>query len=186
MIQFRLIVLSTLTVTAINSQARLAEAFVPFDEQRSDIVAEILTPQANENQAALIDKSGWDGYVDQYDPATMRDEQVASTAVQLELPESSATLRCHQTGVASWYGGRSGGEKTANGERLDGNAMTAANKTLPFGTRVRVTNRKNGRSVVVRINDRGPYISGRIIDLSYAAKTAIGMDGLDAVQLECV
>ena len=105
---------------------------------------------------------------------------------QKEATESSVTLRCHQTGVASWYGGRAGGEKTANGERLDGNAMTAANKTLPFGTMVRVTNRKNGRSIVVRINDRGPYISGRIIDLSYAAKNAIGMDGIDAVQLECI
>lgn len=79
------------------------------------------------------------------------------------------------SGMASWYGGRFHGRRTANGERYNMNAMTAAHKSLPFGTIVMVTNTRNGRSVQVRINDRGPYIRGRIIDLSRAAASQIGL-----------
>jgi rare lipoprotein A len=77
---------------------------------------------------------------------------------------------------------------TANGEHYNPNAMTAASRTLPFGTLVRVTNRNNGRSVVVRINDRGPFVGGRVIDLSQAAASEIGMTGSGAapVSLEVV
>jgi rare lipoprotein A len=79
------------------------------------------------------------------------------------------------TGSASWYGGKFHGRKTANGERYNQNALTAAHKSLPFGTKVRVTNEANGKSVVVRINDRGPYSGKRVIDLSRAAANAVGM-----------
>ena len=78
--------------------------------------------------------------------------------------------------LASWYGPGFHGRKTANGERFNQNALTAAHKSLPFGTRLTVTNRATGRSVVVRINDRGPYIHGRTIDLSAGAARAIGCD----------
>jgi rare lipoprotein A len=81
------------------------------------------------------------------------------------------------TGVASFYGGRFHGRLTASGVRFDANGMTAAHRSLPFGTRVRVTHLGNGRSVDVRINDRGPYVGGRIIDLSQGAAGAIGMHG---------
>ncbi|MEO0419854.1 MAG: septal ring lytic transglycosylase RlpA family protein [Pseudomonadota bacterium] len=84
-------------------------------------------------------------------------------------------VRTLGTGVASYYGKRFHGRLTANGERFNMNAMTAAHKTLPFGTHVRVTNPSNGRSVTVRINDRGPFIRGRTIDLSRAAATKLGM-----------
>lgn len=89
-------------------------------------------------------------------------------------------------GVASWYGGKFHGRLTANGERYDMNELTAAHPSLPFGSRVRVTNRKNGRSVIVRINDRGPYIGRRIIDLSHAAASKLGMvnSGTAPVTLE--
>lgn len=80
-----------------------------------------------------------------------------------------------QQGWASWYGPRFHGRRTANGERFNKFHLTAAHRTLPFNTRVRVTNLQNGRSLVVRINDRGPYIRGRIIDLSYAAARRLGM-----------
>ncbi|MDJ0736769.1 MAG: septal ring lytic transglycosylase RlpA family protein [Nostocaceae cyanobacterium] len=80
-------------------------------------------------------------------------------------------------GIASFYGYDGSGNKTASGERFNPEAMTAAHRTLPFGTRVRVTNTRNGRSVVVRINDRGPFIRGRVIDLSYGAARSIGMIG---------
>ncbi|WP_114520228.1 septal ring lytic transglycosylase RlpA family protein [Altererythrobacter sp. ZODW24] len=79
------------------------------------------------------------------------------------------------TGVASYYGKRFAGRKTANGERFNPRHMTAAHKTLPFGSKVRVTNPRNGKSVIVRINDRGPFIRGRHIDLSRAAAERIGL-----------
>jgi rare lipoprotein A len=78
-------------------------------------------------------------------------------------------------GSASWYGPGFHGRQTANGERFDQNKLTAAHKTLPFGTKVRVTNRRNGKSVVVRINDRGPYHGNRVIDLSKGAAQAVGL-----------
>lgn len=88
-------------------------------------------------------------------------------------------------GNASWYGPGFHGRPTANGERFDMDELTAAHKTLPFGTRVLVHNPRNGKQVVVRINDRGPFAKGRIIDLSRAAATALGMKarGQDAVVL---
>ncbi|MBA7479006.1 Endolytic peptidoglycan transglycosylase RlpA [subsurface metagenome] len=82
-----------------------------------------------------------------------------------------------QEGLASWYGGKFQGRQTANGEIFDTNKFTAAHKTLAFGTVVKVTNLENGKSTVVRINDRGPFIPGRIIDLSRAAAVAIGLAG---------
>ena len=82
-----------------------------------------------------------------------------------------------ETGVASWYGPKFHGKKTASGEKYNQNAMTAAHKTLPFGTRVRVTNLGNGKSADVVINDRGPFIDGRIIDLSRAAAKKMDMMG---------
>lgn len=81
-----------------------------------------------------------------------------------------------ETGIASWYGPRYQGKPTSSGEVFDMYAMTAASKVLPFYTYVKVSNLDNGRSAVVKINDRGPFYPGRIIDLSYAAARAIGMD----------
>lgn len=81
-------------------------------------------------------------------------------------------------GKASWYGLAFHDRKTASGEKFDMNAYTAAHPTLPFGTRVLVRNPSNGRGVVVRINDRGPYTGGRIIDVSFAAARALGIVGL--------
>ena len=74
-----------------------------------------------------------------------------------------------ESGIASYYAKSLDGRRTASGERYDRKALTAAHRTLPFGSRVRVTNLHNGRSVVVRINDRGPFVEKRVIDLSYAA-----------------
>lgn len=88
--------------------------------------------------------------------------------------------------VASWYGPGFHGRKTASGERFDQNAMTAAHKQLAFGRRVQVTNLATGRSVVVRINDRGPYAHGRSIDLSRAAARAVGCSGVCRVHLAVV
>jgi rare lipoprotein A len=91
-----------------------------------------------------------------------------------------------QRGVASWYGGRWIGRKTANGERYHQDDLTAAHRTLPFGTYVRVTNLRNNKSTVVRINNRGPYIKGRIIDVSKRAAASLGLinSGIARVQVE--
>jgi rare lipoprotein A len=84
-------------------------------------------------------------------------------------------------GLASFYGSDS---QTASGEKFNADELTAASRTLPFGTRVRVTNHSNGRSVIVRINDRGPFVQGRIIDVTPAAAHALGMSGLAPVTVE--
>lgn len=89
-----------------------------------------------------------------------------------------------QEGEASWYGPGFHGRKTASGERFNTNDLTAAHKTLPFGTVLKVTNLSNDKFVIVKINDRGPFIRGRIIDLSKAAKDEIGMGGTTQVRLE--
>ena len=98
-----------------------------------------------------------------------------------EPPHRTSALR----GMASWYGK---GQMTASGERFNRHEMTAAHRTLPFGTLVRVTNTRNGKSVVVRINDRGPYGHGRIIDLSEAAAKKLDMidAGVAPVTLEVI
>ena len=88
-----------------------------------------------------------------------------------------------ECGIASTY---SSGSQTANGERYDQTGVSAAHKSLPFGTRVVVRNQRTGRSITVRINDRGPFVAGRIIDLSTGAKNALGMEGLAPVCLEVV
>lgn len=87
-------------------------------------------------------------------------------------------------GVASWYGKRFNGRRTASGERFNKNELTCAHRTLPFGSLVRVTNTNNGESVIVRVNDRGPYVGKRIIDLSDAAAREIDMIGCATVVIE--
>lgn len=91
-----------------------------------------------------------------------------------------------QIGAASWYGSKYHGRKTSSGERYNKNDMTAAHKTLPFGTMVKVTNPANDQSVVLRINDRGPFVGKRIIDVSEAAARKLGMheDGVAKVIVE--
>jgi len=87
-----------------------------------------------------------------------------------------------QSGTASVYSTESG-SRTASGQKLDRQALTAAHSTLPFGTKVTVTNKRNGRSVVVTINDRGPFVRGRVIDVSPAAARVLGFSGLAHVHL---
>jgi rare lipoprotein A len=88
-----------------------------------------------------------------------------------------------ERGYASWYGSLHHGRRTASGEKFDKNALTAAHKRLPFNTRVRVTYLRTMRSVDVRINDRGPFASNRIIDLSEAAAKAVGLEGVGEVSV---
>lgn len=110
---------------------------------------------------------------------------MALAVLALALPFGAAQARV-QEGVVSWYGGQFHGRPTASGEPFDASAMTMAHPTLPFGTKVRVTNLRNGRSVEVRVNDRGPFVGSRIADLSHAAAVTLGMmrRGLARVRIE--
>ncbi len=107
----------------------------------------------------------------------------AATPSLVQAEPDNRSGRAVQSGRASWYGPGFHGRKTASGETFNANALTAAHRTLPFGTRVRVMNKGTGRSVVVRINDRGPYAHGRVIDLSRASAQAIGISGTGSVEL---
>jgi len=112
-------------------------------------------------------------------PHHRRSYAVARLSHQDQPPASG---RAPQSGIASVYSG----ERTANGEYASANRLTAAHRSLPFGTMVKVTHRATGRSVVVRINDRGPFISGRVIDLTPAGAHALGFSGLAPVTLTVI
>ncbi|NJL08064.1 MAG: septal ring lytic transglycosylase RlpA family protein [Methylacidiphilales bacterium] len=113
---------------------------------------------------------------------------LVTTSVGLHAEPLNAVKTSGGVGAASFYGYNDGfnGRRTASGERFDRNSMTAAHRSLPFGTRIRVTNLRNGRSIVVRINNRGPFIRGRIIDVSYAAARELGFveRGVTQVRIE--
>jgi rare lipoprotein A len=115
-------------------------------------------------------------------------EAAAPTLQVLPVAAVPANSAYRQVGIASWYGGRHQGRTTASGEIFDENRLTAAHRTLPLETKARVTNLENGRSVEVTVNDRGPYIRGRVIDLSARAAKELGMAqrGLALVRIEVV
>jgi rare lipoprotein A len=113
---------------------------------------------------------------------------VMSGCAGLTKGRADLDIGIKERGIASWYGDDFHGWVTASGELYDMHALTAAHRTLPLGTIVRVTNVVNGRHVVIRINDRGPYVNGRILDISYTAAKRLDMlrDGISAIQLEVV
>jgi len=105
--------------------------------------------------------------------------------LSLFFPLSSDSLEKYpQYGNASWYGGKFHGRKTANGEHFNKHSFTGAHKKLPFGTIIRVTNLRNGKEVYIRVNDRGPFVKGRIVDLSHAAAKAISFNGRGVIRVK--
>lgn len=111
----------------------------------------------------------------------------SSIALLAFVATACATARksgYHERGMASWYGTRHQGRKTANGESFDKGKLTAAHRTLPFGTMVQVQCASTHRQVLVRVNDRGPFVSGRIIDLSYEAARKLGILRTGTVEVE--
>lgn len=125
-------------------------------------------------------------------PATARDSLIGSKKSASQSPirpdVDETSTKTLGSGEASYYGPGFAGRPTANGERFDPAEMTAAHRTLPFGSRIKVTNTKNGKSVIVRVNDRGPYAHNRVIDLSKGAAQQIGMlqSGTADVKLELI
>lgn len=120
-------------------------------------------------------------------PYRRRGGFIVLAVLALALPFGIARANV-QEGMVSWYGGQFQDRATASGERFDLNALTMAHPTLPFGTKVLVTNLRNGRSVVVRVNDRGPFVGHRIADLSQAAASFLGMmrRGIARVRIEVI
>ncbi len=110
----------------------------------------------------------------------------AKITVSKDAESNITSVNFNEIGVmtASWYGPRFHGKLTANGEQYDQMALTAAHKSLPFGTVLQVTNFKNGKSVIVRINDRGPYIEGRDLDLSKGTALTLGMIGRGVIKVK--
>jgi rare lipoprotein A len=101
--------------------------------------------------------------------------------------KANSSKKPYQVGNASWYGKQFHGRATASGEDFDMFELTAAHRQLPLGTSVKVTNLRNGKSIIVRVNDRGPYIEGRIMDLSYGAARMLGFRaGVERVRLDLV
>jgi rare lipoprotein A len=158
----------------------------PFVQNKTQFAAPASMPTAT-RQAALDLRTAPSGNIARH--SVVRKVTVAKKPD----PATPAVLNAHPVakansssyGVASFY---TEDEWTANGERFNTHAMTAAHPTLPFGTRLRVTNVSNGRSVVVRINDRGPYVPGRVVDLSEQAAETLGMveRGIVKVKLDVV
>lgn len=155
------------------SEQRVARAEQPAVKPQAKVEVperkDAQAPAAKQDKLANADTKTGD---------TKTGEKTAVVAVKPNITvrkvetEGSHRVVSTQTGMASYYWQ---GQMTASGVRFNPNAMTAAHRTLPFGTKVRVTNKRNGKSVIVTINDRGPFIRGRIIDLSNAAAGVIGM-----------
>ncbi|MEY2828788.1 MAG: hypothetical protein RIQ33_646 [Bacteroidota bacterium] len=107
--------------------------------------------------------------------------------VQLSKAQTDSTIiaKPFQTGIASYYSKRSTGARTASGKILNNDSLVCAHRTLPFGTKIKVTNLKNGKSVIVKVIDRGPFGKGRVVDLSYAAADSLGIlkSGLGKVEV---
>jgi rare lipoprotein A len=113
----------------------------------------------------------------------LRVRSICLLAAAIVLVPLAAPYARAESGVASVYSTESG-SRTASGARLNPGALTAAHRSFPFGSQVRVTNRRNGRSIVVTVNDRGPFVRGRIIDVTPAAAQALGFSGLTQVTVE--
>jgi rare lipoprotein A len=159
------------------SAVALAGAWLAGCAQSSVVTRNAAAPAAS-RQASLPHDRVASSPVKRRVASTRRHTPFASTKVAAATPDAAH-------GIASYYWQ---GTKTANGEKFDTTQLTAAHPTLPFGTRLRVTNVNNGQSVTVRVNDRGPYVPGRIVDVSVSAAGALGMidGGLAKVKLDVV
>jgi rare lipoprotein A (peptidoglycan hydrolase) len=177
-----LVLLSTQTALAgemIDSSARKAFRAAGQDQVRKE---------ANATSGKVIDSKARRAFRNSKSASRTASKGVAAASESPVVRQYEVDPAFSQKGSASWYGPGFHGRTTANGERFDQNSLTAAHKTLPFNTRLKVTNLANNHSVIVRVNDRGPYSGGRIIDLSKGAAAKIGIigQGVGRVRLEKV
>lgn len=178
--------ISALFVGLSLSQAHaelVQSSYLNNDSENTSLASRVISKDAtsfnshfsNLNSLAITESSG---------DKIRRETIAAKVQVPVEEPSvidklndvaSNTVRRFSQTGVASWYGRQFHGRKTASGETYDMNGLTAAHRSLPLNCYIRVTNKSNGKSVVVKVNDRGPFHGNRVLDLSYGAAKSIGL-----------
>jgi len=174
----------TIGLTVTQSQAEMVQASsLSNDNDNLNLAARVLNRDAqgfnshfsNLNSLSITERTG-DKIRRQTIAAKIEiPEEEPSVIEKLNTVASNTVSKFSQTGVASWYGRQFHGRKTASGETFDMNAMTAAHRSLPLNCYIRVTNRSNGKSVTVKVNDRGPFDGNRVLDLSYGAAKSIGV-----------
>ena len=158
----------------VNSSLVQAQPEIKTDKSLS----KLSSLKAYENRSLSLNLFWADDFADQIEQINLQQddwELFSREEEETAPPQKRSVVASSFGGKASWYGPGFHGRLTANGERYNQNAMTAAHRNLKFGTKVKVTNLNNGRSVIVRINDRGPFIKGRVIDLSAAAARSLNM-----------
>ena len=173
----------TTTFALSQSQAELVQSSFNTDHDNSRLATRVLNKDAqkfnshfsNLNSLSITERSG-DKIRRQTIAAKIEiPEDEPSVIEKLNTVASNTVRKFSQTGAASWYGRQFHGRKTASGETFDMNAMTAAHRSLPLNCYIRVTNKTNGKSVVVKVNDRGPFHGNRVLDLSYGAAKQLGI-----------
>ena len=180
--------LAVATIVACSSPGQLGPATgpVPAKPQPGSSVARTVPPAAHSDSTAgmppAVPPPPSPSTAPAASPTVPTDPPLA--AVDPGVPAVQTTKHPAEVGLASWYGRPFHGRRTASGERYDMHAYTAAHKTLPLSSHVRVRNPRNGKAVIVRVNDRGPFIKGRTIDLSRAAARAVGIHGVGRVEIE--
>lgn len=170
-------------VALSQSQAEMVQSSFNNDNESSSLAARVLNKEtqsfnshfSNLNSLSITERSG-----DQIRRQTIAAKieipaEEPSVIEKLNTVASNTVRKFSQTGMASWYGRQFHGRKTASGETFDMNAMTAAHRSLPLNCYIRVTNKNNGKSVVVKVNDRGPFHGNRVLDLSYGAAKQLGI-----------
>ena len=177
-------VLALTTAFALSqSQAEMVQSSFNTDSDNSRLAARVINKDAqkfnshfsNLNSLSITERSG-DKIRRQTIAAKIEiPEDEPSVIEKLNTVASNTVRKFSQNGVASWYGRQFHGRKTASGERFDMNALTAAHRSLPLNCYIRVTNKNNGKSVIVKVNDRGPFHGNRVLDLSYGAAKRIGL-----------
>ncbi len=172
------------TVTLTQSQADMVQSSsLNNDHDNSRLAARLLNKEAqsfnanftNISSLSITERSGDKVRRETIAAKIAIPEEKPSVIEKLNTVASNTVRKFTQSGTASWYGRQFHGRKTASGETFDMNGLTAAHRSLPLNCYIRVTNKNNGRSVVVKVNDRGPFHGNRVLDLSYGAAKQIGL-----------
>lgn len=189
------VVASLVAISTIPAHAEIAPQKSNVQTEEKSLVSRVMnnnSPTFNTNLNQLnsltVTKTSGDKVIRETVQAKIEIPEEQNIVEKLNTVASNAVRKFSQTGVASWYGRQFHGRKTASGEVFDMNALTAAHRTLPLNCYVRVTNEKNGKSVIVKINDRGPFHGNRVLDLSYGAAKKLGIvdSGTAKVKIERV
>ena len=171
------------TIVLSQSQAEMVQSSFTNDNDNSRLAARVLNKDAqgfnshfsNLNSLSITERSGDKIRRETIAAKIEIPEEEPSVIEKLNTVASNTVRKFSQTGMASWYGRQFHGRKTASGETFDMNALTAAHRSLPLNCYIRITNKTNGKSVVVKVNDRGPFHGNRVLDLSYGAAKQLGI-----------